>query len=149
MASKKGFSPNPIATEAKIGKNAAVEAVLLVISVKNTMSAITMTMINKIGQVFKLPIPEPIHSAKPVLLIAEAMLNPPPKRIKTPQGKRLVSDHFSRKVCSLMLAGIIKKATAAAIAIPASDKPGIKSVSNGRNIHNRAAEINTVATFFS
>ena len=149
IASKNGFSPNPIATEAKIGKNAAVDAVLLVISVKKTISAITIKMIKMIGQVFRLPIPEPIHVASPVLLIADAILNPPPKRINTPHGNRFVSDHFSKNRFSSEFAGIIKKATAAPIAIPASDNPGIAEESKGRNIQSNAAETNTTATFFS
>src|SRR5690554_422497 len=70
IANSNGFSPKPIATEAKIGKNAAVEAVLLVISVKKTMSVITITIMSKIGQVFRAPIPLPIQVASPVPLIA-------------------------------------------------------------------------------
>ena len=106
-------------------------------------------MIKMIGQVFRLPIPEPIHVASPVLLIADAILNPPPKRINTPHGNRFVSDHFSKNRFSSEFAGIIKKATAAPIAIPASDNPGIAEESKGRNIQSNAAETNTTATFFS
>src|SRR5690554_476556 len=113
IANNKGFSPKPIATEANIGKNAAVEAVLLVISVKKTISVITVTIMSKIGQVFKAPIPVPIQLAKPVPLIADAMLKPPPNNKRTPHGSFTVSDHTSKAELSILSAGIIKNNAAA------------------------------------
>ena len=125
MASNMGFCPSPIAIEARIGKKAAVVAVLLVISVRNIMSSKTKPINKNIGHVFKAPTPCPIQLARPVSLIAAARLSPPPNNIKTPQGNLSVSDQVNMNSPFLKSTGIINRDTAAAMAIPASDSPGI------------------------
>ena len=93
IANNKGFSPRPIAIDASMGRKVAVEAVLLVISVKNTIKAITITTKSSTGQFCKPPMPLPIQLANPVELMAEAILKPPPNKSKIPHGNRLASFH--------------------------------------------------------
>src|SRR5690606_23952782 len=66
----------------------------------------------------------PIHSAKPVSLNPSARANPPPKRIKTPQG--IFSAVFQSKILPFFLeSGSINRMTTPVKTIMVSSIPGI------------------------
>src|SRR5210317_21996 len=105
-----------------MGRKVTVVAVFEVISVKNTI-AITITnrrtMVDALDKKVKL---EPNQAPKPELIMAEAKESPPPKRRSNPHGKFLACSQINNSV-DLFCDGMIKKLTAAMMAIPASVNP--------------------------
>ena len=141
----------PMANAATTGRKVPVVAVLLVSSVKNAMSVVittTSTIVPASPRTMRL---FPIQSARPVRVIEEARLSPPPNRSKRPHGSFGMVSHFMRYGSSDWPLGMRKRVMAAIIAIPASDSPDNpgKVFSKGRVIHVNAAIANTTDTRFS
>lgn len=122
-----GFTPMLIDNAAAIGKNVIVVAVFEVISVSKTIAKITTTKISNTGADDKNTRLSPIQSPKPELTIDDASERPPPNNNKSPQGNFLACSHTNNSVV-LFSDGIMKKLTAAIIAIPGSVKPEKKLI---------------------
>src|SRR5690625_7548664 len=71
MTKSIGSCPIPMAEEARIGRNAAAVAVLLVISVRKMTTRITTSISSRMGRAPSPLTPLPIHATRPELLIAE------------------------------------------------------------------------------
>ena len=88
--SMNGVTAIAMAKDAASGRKTAAVAVLLVISVRKTTIPATSNTMKNSGH----PAPDlmtwPIQSARPLALIADASERPPPNKISTPHGSRLL-----------------------------------------------------------
>ena len=146
-----GESPSSRASAPRIGKNVAVVARLLVISVRNITRAVAQNTTKPMPRTDSGDKPSASHDAKPLLDIAEAKLKPPPNSMRTPQGNCFKSSQHSSLLCSLDPLGVAKSSRAPVNAIEASDRPVIPKVfAKGRRIiQNKITNPKINATLFS
>ena len=139
----------PTATEATTGRNVAVVAVLLVSSVRKRIETVTRITTTTTGNPCHAAVHEPSQAARPVLSTISAILSPPPRSTRTPNGRSRKSRPERTNSPRRQSTGMRNKATPAAMAMPASDKLGIHGLSNGWPNQAAAARVNTTATEIS
>ena len=143
-----GGTPACTAIAPMTGSRVAVVAALLVSSVRKMTRVTEATTRTAVPQTFSGASCSPSHSARPLSDTAPARLSPPPKRISTPQGRRLTSSQTIRRGCDTLPLGNMNNNIAAVITMPVSVMPlsPNHSLSGWRNIQKNTSSENTVAT---
>src|SRR5210317_1144383 len=151
-ASASGSSPSAGATAARIGISVAVVAVLLVNSVRNTISVTTASTTTQPGIAVSPAVLATRNSPTPLTRIAAARLSPPPNNTSKPQGRRTAVSQSIAKSGRRNDTGNTNNSNAPIIAIPASLRPakGVAApisslLSNGRVSHIPAVSKKTTS----